>query len=75
MRLEHAKNIGKTIAKKLITIGIKNMDDLQKTGSVEAFKRMQIMTPEKLPVCYNLYSLEGALQNRRWSEFSDSEKL
>ena len=60
--LRKAKNIGATIEKCLNEIGIFTLADLAEMTSVEAFKRIRENYPGKtIPVCYYLYSLEGAL--------------
>ena len=68
-------NIGKTIAEGLHKIGIQNENDLRKTGAVKAYQQLQALHPERhLPVCYYLYTLEGALQDRDWRTLSREEK-
>ncbi len=43
--------------------------DLEKMTSVEAFKKICGNYPDKtVPVCYYLYSLEGALLNLHWND-------
>jgi DNA transformation protein len=69
------KNIGKTVAAILNEIGITNQAALKKLGAAKAYKYLSDQNPGKhLPVCYYLYSLEGAIQDRHWDEFSDKEK-
>ncbi|MCB1202420.1 MAG: TfoX/Sxy family DNA transformation protein [Leptospiraceae bacterium] len=72
--LESLCNIGKTLANRLRSVGIQTPEDLRTKGSVRAYLRVQSMTPEKLPVCYNLYSLEGAIRNKRWTDLSEEDK-
>ncbi len=73
--LSDLKNIGKTVEAKLRTIGITSASDLKNIGAAKAYKRLSELEPSKhLPVCYYLYSLEGAIQNRHWNELSESEK-
>jgi len=73
--LSDLKNIGKTVEAKLRTIGITGASDLKNIGAAKAYKRLSALVPSKhLPVCYYLYSLEGAIRNRHWNELSESEK-
>ncbi|MFS3008489.1 TfoX/Sxy family protein [Bacteroides thetaiotaomicron] len=74
--LRNAKNIGTTIEKYLNEIGIFTLADLAETTSVEAFIKIRKQHPEKtIPVCYYLYSLEGALLNLHWNDIpSELEK-
>lgn len=68
-------NIGKSVASRLYEIGITNEVELKKLGSAKAYKWLSEKNPNKhLPVCYYLYSLEGAIQNKHWDEFSENEK-
>lgn len=69
------KNIGKTVAARLQEIGITSESELRTTGSAKAYKLLSNQKPgSHLAVCYYLYSLEGAIQNRHWDDFSDEEK-
>lgn len=68
-------NIGSTVAARLKEIGITSRADLEKVGSAKAYRWLSESTSnKKLPVCYYLYSLEGAIQNRHWNDFTESEK-
>ena len=67
--LRKAKNIGATIEKYLNEIGIFTMADLAETTSVKAFIKIRKQHPEKtIPICYYLYSLEGALLDLHWND-------
>nr|WP_281720729.1 TfoX/Sxy family protein [Nitrosomonas nitrosa] len=73
--LSALKNIGKTVAARLHAIGITNETELRQLGSAKAYKWLSNQTPDKhLPVCYYLYSLEGAIQHKHWSQLSEKEK-
>ena len=73
--LSELKNIGKVVASKLHEIGITNEAELRKLGAAKAYKGLSNQYPDKhLPVCYYLYSLEGALKNKHWDDFSEKEK-
>lgn len=67
--LEDLANIGPTIARRLRGIGIATRADLAAVGPVEAWRRlMRSMPGRTVPLCYYLYSLEGALRDCHWSE-------
>lgn len=69
------KNIGKILAARLEEIGVHTRQDLEAMGSTTAHRTIQQNYPEtNLPVCYYLYSLEGALQNIDWREFTPEQK-
>jgi DNA transformation protein len=73
--LRKAKNIGATLEKRLNEIGIFTLADLAEMTSVEAYKRLSRNYPEtNLPVCYYLYSLEGALLNLHWDDLPSELK-
>jgi TfoX C-terminal domain len=70
------RNIGPTVAKRLASIGITNIAALAQLGAPAAYRRMaEQAAPQRLPVCYYLYSLEGALQDRHWDDFTANEKM
>lgn len=67
-------NIGKTLAKKLLKIGVLNKQELIDVGSESAF--IQIATLEESGSCINmLYALEGAIQGIRWHSLSKDRKI
>lgn len=73
--LRQAKNIGATIEKCLNEIDVFTLADLEKMTSVEAFKKIRGNYPDKtVPVCYYLYSLEGALLNLHWNDIPSELK-
>ncbi|KAB7615457.1 TfoX/Sxy family protein [Amylibacter sp. SFDW26] len=70
------KNIGPTVARRLNEIGIHSKSDLERVGVVTAYCEVKQRYPEaSIPVCYYLYSLEGALKNQHWDEIGDDVKL
>ena len=73
--LTELKNIGKKIASRLNEIGIFSEDDLRHVGAVGAHQLIKEKYPEEtLPVCYYLYSFEGALFDKHWNEIGDEKK-
>lgn len=65
--LSGLRNIGPTVRNRLNEIGVHTRADLERLGSVEAYKRICANYPNKtIPVCYYLYSLEGALMDTHW---------
>lgn len=73
--LSELRNIGKTVAQRLMEIGIHTPADLADTGAARAYRQLSARHPGKhLPVCYYLYSLQGALDDRHWDDFSPAEK-
>ncbi|SEP73543.1 TfoX/Sxy family protein [Nitrosomonas ureae] len=73
--LTDLKNIGKKIADRLNEVGIFSEDDLQRIGAVEAHRLIREKLPdESLPVCYYLYSFEGALTDKHWEEIGEPRK-
>ncbi|MCK5881447.1 MAG: TfoX/Sxy family protein [Sinobacterium sp.] len=66
------KNIGRTSALWLNTIGIHNYDELKEIGPVDAFKRIDdrgIRTSKVL-----LYALQGALLDLHWNDIPEPLK-
>lgn len=73
--LEHLKNIGPTIANRLRTVGICTRQELKRVGPVAAYRRIASRFAEQtIPVCYYLYSLEGALTGKHWNDLEPARK-
>lgn len=73
--LSELRNIGTTIAARLREAGIQDEADLRRVGAVDAHRQIRLHHPsETLPVCYYLYSFEGALTDRHWNEIGESRK-
>ena len=74
-RVSSLKNIGATVAKNLSLIGIKTRADLARVTPVGAYLHLCSSFPNKTwPVCYYLYSLEGALRDQHWDDLPDGVK-
>ncbi len=75
-QLIELKNIGEKIAGRLHEVGIFTEKDLRCLGPVAAYKLIQENYPEEtLPVCYYLFSFEGALQDISWDAIGAEQKL
>ena len=67
-QLKELKNLGPTIINNLDRIGISTIEDLKAVGAVGVYKEITNRYPGKTwPVCYYLYSIEGALTNQHWN--------
>ena len=74
-KLTDLHNIGKKIADRLCEVGIYSEKELRQVGAVGAYKRIKEKYPDEiLPVCYYLYSFEGALQNQHWDAIGEARK-
>lgn len=74
-KLVDLKDIGKKIAGRLNEVGINSEADLRKVGAVQAHKKIKEKYPdETLPVCYYLYSFEGALHDKHWDTIGEKKK-
>ena len=70
--LTSMKNIGKEMAKKLISVGIGSSEELIEAGAKDAFLRLKQEYPN---VCLvHLYTLEGAIQNIEFNSLSEDKK-
>jgi len=68
-------NIGKKIAARLNEVGIFSEDELRFYGAVKAHEMIKNQYPnETLPLCYYLYSFEGAIKNMHWNDIGESRK-
>lgn len=73
--LTDLKNIGNKLASRLNEVGIFCEDELKEFGAVKVHQMIQKKYPdERLPVCYYLYSFEGALNNIHWNDVDTRKK-
>lgn len=73
--LRGLKNIGPTIADRLESVGLKTAGDLKKIGPAKAFNMVKSAYSDiTIPVCYYLYSLQGALVGKHWNDLPSATK-
>ena len=73
--LKEAKNIGATIEKYLNKIGVFSLADLSEITPVKAYQSICEQHRDKtFPVCYYLYSLQGALLDVHWNDLPEELK-
>ena len=72
--LEGRRNLGSTILARLRDAGIHSVAELRLLGAAGAYKRLCSRAGRPLPVCYYLYSLEGALRGIRWDALPAKDK-
>lgn len=73
--VDQLRNIGPTIARRLREIGIHTRDELQAVGAAVAYFRICEAYPgQTIPVCYYLYSFEGALRDEHWDALGPQVK-
>ena len=71
-RLSDLPNIGKTMEKRLTSVGINDVETLMKTGSKEAFIKLRLHEGD---TCFSsLCGLEGAIQGIRWHNLNSETK-
>ncbi|NOX92083.1 MAG: TfoX/Sxy family protein [Gammaproteobacteria bacterium] len=74
-KLTDLRNIGPRIAGRLNEAGIFFEEELRFYGAIETHKMIKKNHPnETLPVCYYLYSFEGALCDKHWGEIGEEKK-
>lgn len=68
-------NIGPTIADRLEQVGIVTVGELRAIGVAEVYQRVVAAHAGKsIPVCYYLYSLQGALDGVHWNDLPAATK-
>lgn len=67
-------NIGATLSRRLATIGVESREDLANLGSVRAYQLLCEREQRRLPICYNLYSIEAALRGHDWRLLDSDDK-
>ena len=72
MKLSELPNIGKELEKLLESIGMHDLDDLKKLGSIKVLRKI---SNSKDSACLNkLYAIEGAIRGIRWHKLSSEDK-
>ncbi|WP_297988324.1 TfoX/Sxy family DNA transformation protein [uncultured Oscillibacter sp.] len=70
--LETMANIGREMARKLKSVGIRSAEELTQAGSKQAFFQLKTLYPQ---VCLvHLYALEGAIQGVEFNSLSKEQK-
>ena len=65
-------NIGREMARKLKSVGIRSAEELTQAGSKQAFFQLKTLYPQ---VCLvHLYALEGAIQHVEFNSLSKEQK-
>jgi DNA transformation protein len=73
--LTSARNIGPTLARRLHAIGVHSLRDLERLTPARAYQEICKQNPGKtMPVCYNLYALQGALLGLYWNDVPAATK-
>jgi DNA transformation protein and related proteins len=68
-------NIGPAIADRLEQAGAVTAGDLRSIGVAEVYRRLAAARAGKtVPVCYYLYSLQGALDGVHWNDLPAATK-
>lgn len=71
-KLSDLPNIGKEVEKQLNEVGIMTKEDLENTGSTEAWLKIQAIDPSAC--IHRLMALEGAIQGIKKTELSEKDK-
>ena len=72
--LRQLPNIGEKLSKLLRMEGVKCAEDIARLGPPVLYQRLQARFERRLPVCYYLYSLEGAMRGIHWDALTPEEK-
>lgn len=70
--LSKLENIGKVVEQQLNKVGITTYDELKKTGSREAWLKIQQI--DSSACIHRLYALEGAIQGVKKTMLSDEDR-
>ena len=70
--LTSMRNIGKEMARKLVTVGIDTAEKLMESGAEQAYFQLKAVYPQ---VCLvHLYALEGAIRNVEFNSLPQRRK-
>ena len=67
-------NLGRTTVERLEAVGIADRPTLERVGPAAAYNALCARAGARLPVCYYLYALEGALRGVDWRSLRPDEK-
>ena len=67
------RNIGPVSSSWLAEIGVESIEDLERVGAVEAFRRVRELHPDRASRNL-LWALQGALMDIHWSDVPDEIK-
>lgn len=73
-RLRDLRNIGATLERQLHAVGVFSGEQLRSRGPGPVYVDLCNRAGRRLPVCYYLFSLAAALEDRDWRELSEQEK-
>ncbi len=71
--LTDLKNIGRTSAARLESVGVCTAQDLSNLGAVESYRRVKSAYPDKVTLVM-LYALQGALLDLHWNDLPPGMK-
>ncbi len=72
--LKDLRNIGRTLEKKLNSVGIDSPAELRAERPEVVYSKLCLKEGRRLPVCYYLYTLEGAIKGIDWRDLSAKRK-
>ncbi|HYN05272.1 MAG TPA: TfoX/Sxy family DNA transformation protein [Vicinamibacteria bacterium] len=72
--LKGLANLGPTTIRRLEAIGIHDRATLARVGAPSAYRALCATAGARLPVCYYLYGLEGALRGVDWRMLGPRQK-
>ena len=65
-------NIGREMARKLVSVGVDSPEKLMEIGAKQAYFKLKVTYPQ---VCLvHLYALEGAIQHTEFNSLSSEKK-
>lgn len=67
------KNVGPASSEWLAGVGVESLEDLERVGAVEAYRRVKERHPDKASVNL-LWALQGALMDMHWTAVPDAVK-
>ncbi len=67
------RNIGPASRQWLAEIGVESLEDLERVGAVEAYRRVKGTQPQKASLNL-LWALQGALMDLHWTDVPDEIK-
>jgi len=63
--LQSLKNIGKTTAERLYSLGIRSSEEMKRSDPKKLYEKLKKKSGNKLDKCV-LYQFQGAISNKSW---------
>lgn len=72
--MSNIRNIGDATGRWLAEAGVESVEELERVGVVEAYRRVKSLYPSKVSLNL-LWALQGAVMDLHWADVPDEVKM